>query len=202
MCFSYNVQVIYRFTAWRGHSSLAANPSSDTTREVTVTGYKSNSIGVGKGRHGLPPTVGEIIAFHRSVTARHKLGSPQPVRYGSATVCLLRRVRGAQGSFTPTSRSSKPVPKKNRILRIGTWNVRTMCPGINTDLDQIQDVRKTAINSEELNKLGVDIAALQETKLAETGSLREAKYSILLVWQVSRQTATIQCGLYSEKRIF
>ena len=52
-----------------------------------------------------------------------------------------------------------------------------MCPGINTDLDQIQDVRKTAIISEELNELGVDIAALQETRLAETGSLREAKYT-------------------------
>ena len=52
-----------------------------------------------------------------------------------------------------------------------------MCPGINTDLDQIQDVKKTAIISEELNKLGVDIAALQETRLAETGSLREAKYT-------------------------
>ena len=53
-----------------------------------------------------------------------------------------------------------------------------MCPGINTDLDQIQDVRKTAIISEELNKLDVDIAALQETRLTETGSLREAKYTL------------------------
>ena len=52
-----------------------------------------------------------------------------------------------------------------------------MCPGINTDLDQIQDVRRTAILSEELNKLSVDIAVLQETRLAETGSLREAKYT-------------------------
>ena len=35
-----------------------------------------------------------------------------------------------------------------------------MCPGIKTDLDQIQDVSKTAIISEELDKLSVDIAAL------------------------------------------
>ena len=75
-----------------------------------------------------------------------------------------------------------------------------MCPGINTDLDQIQDVRKTAIIAEELNKLGVDIAALQETRLAETGSLREAKYTFFWCGKSRDETATTRCGFCSEKK--
>ena len=74
--------------------------------------FKSFPIGLGQGCHGLPPTVGEIIAFHRSVTARLMFGSPKPVRYGSATVCRFRRVREAQEYF---------------------HRDKQMCLGINTD---------------------------------------------------------------------
>lgn len=80
-----------------------------------------------------------------------------------------------------------PAPGKERrkkklpILRLASWNVRTMCPGISDDLCQIDDSRKTAIIDRELQKLNIDIAALQETRLPSNGSLREQNYTFF--WQ-------------------
>ena len=66
-------------------------------------------------------------------------------------------------------------------MRLGTWNVRTMCPGLSDDLCQIDDFRKTAIINNELKKLNIDIAALQETRLASSGMLQENDYTFF--WQ-------------------
>ena len=66
-------------------------------------------------------------------------------------------------------------------LKLGTWNVRTMLTGISDDLESIQDLRKTAIINNELCRLNVDIAALQETRLAEAASLKEKDYTFF--WQ-------------------
>ena len=52
-----------------------------------------------------------------------------------------------------------------------------MCPGLSEDLQQIADTRKTAIIDRELTKRNICIAALQETKLASSGSLREENYT-------------------------
>jgi hypothetical protein len=71
--------------------------------------------------------------------------------------------------------------KNGRTLRYITWNVRTMCPGISDDLTTIMDFRKTAVIDRELDKLKVDVAALQETRLPGAGSLREANYTFY--WQ-------------------
>jgi hypothetical protein len=51
---------------------------------------------------------------------------------------------------------------------LATWNVRTMCPGHSTDLNEINDVRKTAVIDAELNSLNIDITGLQETHLLES----------------------------------
>ena len=40
--------------------------------------------------------------------------------------------------------------------------------GLNVDLKDINDARKTAIINDELLKLNVDIATLQETRLTDT----------------------------------
>ena len=48
-----------------------------------------------------------------------------------------------------------------------------MCPGFSDDLQQIHDARKTTIIDRELSNLKVDIAALQETRLPTSGSLKE-----------------------------
>ena len=44
-------------------------------------------------------------------------------------------------------------------------------------LRNIDDLRKTAVINNELTRLDVDIAALQKTRLPETGSLRERDYT-------------------------
>ena len=65
--------------------------------------------------------------------------------------------------------------KKRPTLKLGSWNVRTMTTGIDTE--NISDARKTAIINNELLRLKVDIAALQETRLAGQGSIKENDYT-------------------------
>ena len=45
-------------------------------------------------------------------------------------------------------------------------------PGLSADLQQMDDFRKTAIINKELTRLNIDVACLQETRLADSGSLR------------------------------
>ena len=85
-------------------------------------------------------------------------------------------------------RTVNPAPDKRRrktskppALRLATWNVRTMCPGLSDDLQQIDDARKTAVISQELKRLNIDMAALQDTRLPSNGSLKEEDYTFF--WQ-------------------
>ena len=64
---------------------------------------------------------------------------------------------------------------------MGTWNVRTMCPGLDEDLQKVTNARKTAIIDRELSRLNLDIVALQETRLSSFGSLKEKNYTFF--WQ-------------------
>ena len=54
-------------------------------------------------------------------------------------------------------------------------------PGLTQDLQDISDTRKTAVINNELKRLNVDIAALQETRLADSGTLKEKEYTFF--WQ-------------------
>ena len=56
-----------------------------------------------------------------------------------------------------------------------------MTAGLSDDLQQIDAARKTAIIDAELHRLHIDIAALQETRLVDNGSLTEKHYT--LFWQ-------------------
>ena len=56
-----------------------------------------------------------------------------------------------------------------------------MCPGLSHALQQVDDARKTAIINDELKRLKIDIAALQETRLASNGCIRESDYTFF--WQ-------------------
>ena len=56
-----------------------------------------------------------------------------------------------------------------------------MTTGLAADLKDISDTRKTAVINNELKRLDVDIATLQETRLADTGTLREKDYTFF--WQ-------------------
>ncbi|MEL6806088.1 MAG: endonuclease/exonuclease/phosphatase family protein, partial [Bacteroidota bacterium] len=48
---------------------------------------------------------------------------------------------------------------------------------MDTDIENTRDVRKTAVINNELVRLKVDIAALQETRLAGHGSIREKDFT-------------------------
>ena len=90
---------------------------------------------------------------------------------------------GAWGLWaTPDKRIAIIAPNKTKgkhkvpALKLDTWNVRTMTPGV-SDLQQVTDVRKTAVINNDLRWLQVDIIALQETRLPESGIIREKDYS-------------------------
>ena len=52
-----------------------------------------------------------------------------------------------------------------------------MLTSLNVDLKDINDVRKTAIINDELLKLNVDIATLQETRLDDISTIKENNYT-------------------------
>ncbi len=79
------------------------------------------------------------------------------------------------------------------VLRFASWNVRTMCTGLTDDLQQIEDARKTAVIDRELSRLNVDIAGLQETRLADSGTLRETNYTFF--WHGKSSDEPRQCGV-------
>ena len=85
-----------------------------------------------------------------------------------------------------TGRLINYVPGKNKFkkkksmtpaLRIASWKVRIMWTGLSDDRQEIDDARKTAVIDHEVHRLGIDIAALQETRLPDSGSLREKHYT-------------------------
>ena len=65
-------------------------------------------------------------------------------------------------------------PESTEIKFLACWNVRTLTPGFNTDTD----LRKTSLLYQELDRLNVDIAALSETRLPDSGSIKESIYTI------------------------
>lgn len=68
-----------------------------------------------------------------------------------------------------------------------------MTTGITTDLQAVNDIRKTATINNELLRLQVDIAALQETRLPDTGSLKENDYTFF--WQGKQESETREYGV-------
>ena len=52
-----------------------------------------------------------------------------------------------------------------------------MLTGISENLQDVSDSRKTAVINNELMRLNVDIATLQETRLADSGALKEKDYT-------------------------
>ena len=80
--------------------------------------------------------------------------------------------------LVPTNTKSK---KKFPALQIASWNIRTMQTGMSGDLEEVTDAPKTSIIDNELNRLNIDIAGLQETRLAGFGSIKEKNYTFF--WQ-------------------
>ncbi|XP_072030502.1 craniofacial development protein 2-like [Amphiura filiformis] len=68
-----------------------------------------------------------------------------------------------------------------------------MTTGLSSDLQNISDIRKTVIINNELLRLQVDIAALQETRLADYGCLKESDYTFY--WQGKKEEETREYGV-------
>ena len=61
-----------------------------------------------------------------------------------------------------------------KFVKLATWNARTLL-----DRDEVQRMeRRSAVVAKELGKIGVDIAALQETRLESSGVIKEKEFSI------------------------
>ncbi|KAJ3612710.1 hypothetical protein NHX12_018968 [Muraenolepis orangiensis] len=87
------------------------------------------------------------------------------------------RLRPGEG---PPLRGQKQKRKeKQKHLRIGAWNVRTLTDNKASDRPE----RRTAIISRELRKFQIDIAALSETRLADEGQLKEEKGGYTFFWK-------------------
>ena len=84
-------------------------------------------------------------------------------------------------STTAPGNNKRKMSKKRPALKLGCWNVWTMMPSLSQDLQGISDARKTAVINDELKRLNVDISTLQETWLANAGTLKERDYTFF--WQ-------------------
>ena len=68
-----------------------------------------------------------------------------------------------------------------------------MRTGLSDSLHLIDDSCKTAIIDHELHRLNFDISALQETRLPDSGSLKEQHYTFF--WQGKRAEETREYGV-------
>ena len=66
-------------------------------------------------------------------------------------------------------------------MTLGCWNVRTIKTGRSANLQDINDSRKTAVISDELRRLNVDIATLHRKRPQVSGTLKEKDYTFF--WQ-------------------
>ena len=60
------------------------------------------------------------------------------------------------------------------IKSLACWSVRTLTNGFDMD----NDLRKTSLLNHELDRLSLDIAALSETRLPDSGLIKESIYTI------------------------
>ena len=68
-----------------------------------------------------------------------------------------------------------------------------MCTGMTEDLQTMDNSRKSAIIDRELKRLNIDIAALQETRLPDSGSVDEEHYTFY--WQGKSAEETREYGV-------
>ena len=88
-----------------------------------------------------------------------------------------RRLKRKYRKQRELERKGKKDKQQKGTIRLASWNVRTLTPGISDSVSGINDARKTAVIDKELSRLNIDIAALQETRLADSGTLKEKNFT-------------------------
>ncbi|KAI8778553.1 craniofacial development protein 2, partial [Biomphalaria glabrata] len=126
------------------------------------------------GTQGPLLTVGGAFHPHWIDTACLKPSSPQTIKCYPVTACrttgCLELRQNQKASCSPTP-ANTIIRKPSTLKRFASWNIRTMCPGFNTDPELVTDMRQTTIIDRELSRLNIDVACLQEIRLADSGSL-------------------------------
>ena len=116
------------------------------------------------------------MRIHQEGSAPGPASKGPPKATGGRRTSDSGHTRRRGGRQNITGMTDKKIP-----LKIGTWNVRTMQTGLDEDLRKIDDSRKTAIINNELNRLNIDICALQETRLPDTGNISESNYTFFYI---------------------
>ena len=98
------------------------------------------------------------------------------------------------------TRQQQKTQQKRPALKLGSWNVRTMLTGLSENLQDISDTRKTAVINNELKRLTVDIAAIQETRLADSGMLKEKDFTYYWQGKTSDERSGAWSRLCSEEQ--
>ncbi|KAI8519266.1 hypothetical protein Bbelb_025230 [Branchiostoma belcheri] len=104
-------------------------------------------------------------------------------------------VWAAQDLHTPAQASTEAgrhgLPSTVGRIVVSYWSATARSkPGSPRD---INDIRKTAVIDRELFRLNIDIAALQETRLPDSGSLKEESYTFF--WQGKAREETREHGV-------
>ena len=76
-------------------------------------------------------------------------------------------------------------------LTIGAWNVRTLMDSSSSDRPE----RRTALVGRELDRYKVEIAALNETRLAEEGLLKEVGAGYTFFWSGRKKEERREAGV-------
>ena len=151
----------------------------DTTRGATDAGYKPFLVDT---TDAAPDSGREILGPQWTAIAHLKLGSPQPVRCCPATVCHPHWVQGIRDHLKNKTATMAPGNQKRNhqkrpVLKLGCWKVRALMTGLSASLQDIKDSSKTAVINDELRRLNVDIATFLETRLEDSGTLKEKHYT-------------------------
>ena len=76
-------------------------------------------------------------------------------------------------------------------MRLATWNVRTL----NDSPGNVRPERSTALVARELQRYNIDIAALTETRLPDSGTLTERSAGYTFYWQGKPSTEKRESGV-------
>lgn len=96
-------------------------------------------------------------------------------------------------------RQNKLKKSSTSKLKIATWNIRTLLDTKNKESLTIQ--RRTAVIAKELEKYDIDIIALQETHLNETGTLDERQSGYTFQWSGCPEDGDNKYGVASHENI-
>ena len=140
-----------------------------------------------------------LVGGRDSLISLDSYRPPQAGQPPASKVLSRHGLPSSLGAWTSDKQTVTLAPgnkkkiQKKPALKLGCWNVRTMLTGLSDNPKGISDSRKTAVINDELKRLHVDIATLQETRLPDSGSLKEKDYTFF--WQGKNSNDPRQHGV-------